>query len=160
MTNTVAQFKKDLEIKGFSDRTVDAYVRLVRMYRDHLDGPIDPDAAGEQVKDFFHYLLRTKNASRSYVAQTYGALKYYYTVTLGLEWDVDRIPRVRKAHRLPEILSGEEVRRLLAVTKNIKHKAMLMVTYSAGLRVSETAALKLADIDSDRMTIRVDQGKG
>jgi integrase/recombinase XerD len=160
MTNTVAQFKKDLEIKGFSDRTVDAYVRLVRLYRDHLDRPIDPDAAGKQVKDFFHYMLHEKNASRSYVRQTYGALKYYYTVTLGLEWDVDRIPRVRKTHRLPEILSGEEVRRLLSVTKNIKHKAMLMVTYSAGLRVSETAALKLADIDSDRMTIRVDQGKG
>jgi site-specific recombinase XerD len=63
-------------------------------------------------------------------------------------------------HKLPEILNPEEIRRLLAVTKNIKHKATLMVTYSAGLRVSETAALKLTDIDSDRMTIRVDQGKG
>ncbi len=160
MTNTIGQFKKDLEIKGFSDRTVDSYLRHVRTYRDYLDRPIDSNDAGEQVKDYFHYLLHTKNASRSYVRQSYGALKYYYTVTLGLRWDVDRIPRVRQVHKLPEIVNHEEMRRLLAVTKNIKHKAMLMLTYSAGLRVSETAALKLADIDSQRMTIRVDQGKG
>ena len=128
MTNTVAQFTKDLEIKGFSDKTVDAYVRLVRMYRDHLDCPIDPDAAGKQVKDFFHYMLHKKSASRSYVRQTYGALKYYYTVTLGLEWDINRIPRVRQVRNLPEILNGEEIRRLFSVTKNIKHKTMLMVT--------------------------------
>ena len=160
MTNTITRFKKDLEIKGFSDRTVDSSLRHVRTYREHLDRPIDPNAAGVQVKDYFHYLLHTKNASRSYVRQSYGALKYYYTVTLGLGWDVNRIPRVRQVHKLPEILNREEIKRLLAVTKNIKHKAMLMVTYSAGLRVSETAALKLADIDSERMTIRVDQGKG
>lgn len=160
MTDTITRFKKDLEIKGFSDRTIDSYLRHVRTYRDHLESPIDPNAAGEQVKDYFHYLLQTKNASRSYVRQSYSALKYYYTVTLGLGWDVNRIPRVRQVHKLPEILNREEIKRLLAVTKNIKHKAMLMVTYSAGLRVSETAALKLTDIDSERMTIRVDQGKG
>ena len=159
MTNTINRFKKDLEIKGFSERTVDSYLRHVRGYRDHLDRPIDSNAAGEQVKDYFHYLLHTKKASRSYVRQSYSALKYYYTVTLGFEWDMEKIPRVRQVHKLPEILNGEEIKRLLAVTKNIKHKTMLMVTYSAGLRVSETAALKVANIDSERMTIKVDQGK-
>jgi site-specific recombinase XerD len=160
MTNTITRFKKDLEIKGFSNRTIDSYLRHVRTYRHHLDRPIDPSTSAVQVKDYFHYLLHTKNASRSYVRQSYSALKYYYTVTLGLGWDVSRIPRVRRVHKLPEILNSEEIKRLLAVTKNIKHKAMLMVTYSAGLRVSETSALKLADIDSEQMTIRVDQGKG
>ncbi|MBW8036315.1 MAG: tyrosine-type recombinase/integrase [Planctomycetes bacterium] len=160
MPNTIAQYKKDLEIKGFSERTNDSYLRHVRSYRDHLDRPIDSTAAGEQVKDYFHYLLQTKKVSRSYVHQSYSALKYYYTVTLGLEWDMEKIPRVRHVSKLPEILNSEEIKRLLDVTKNIKHKTMLMVTYSAGLRVSETAALKVADIDSERMTIRVDQGKG
>ena len=159
MTNTITQYKKDLEIKGFSDRTVDSYLRHVRSYQDHLNRPIDPNP-GEQVKDYFHYLLQTKGASRSYVHQSYSALKYFYTVTLGRGWDMEKIPRVRRVHKLPEILNHEEIRRLLAVTKNIKHKSMLMVTYSAGLRVSEAVALKLADIDSERMTIRVDQGKG
>ena len=159
MTNTITQYKKDLEIKGFSDRTIDSYLRHVRSYRDHLDRPIDPNA-DVQVKDYFHYLLQTKEASRSYVHQSYSALKYYYTVTLGCGWDMEKIPRVRRIHTLPEILNHEEIRALLAVTKNIKHKSMLMVTYSAGLRVSEAVALKLADIDSERMTLRVDQGKG
>ena len=159
MTNTIARYKKDLEIRGFSDRTIDSYLRHVRNYRDHLGGPVD-QKAGQQVKDYFHYLLHTKGASRSYVHQSYGALKYFYTVTLGLDWDMAKIPRVRQEHKLPEILNREEIRRLFVATKNIKHKSMLMVTYSAGLRVSETVALKLADIDSERMTIRVDKGKG
>ena len=137
MPNTIAQYKKDLEIKGFSERTNDSYLRHVRSYRDH---PIDSTAAGEQVKDYFHCLLQTKKVSRSYVHQSYSALKYYYTVTLGLEWDMKKIPRVRPVHKLPEILNSREIKRLLAATKNIKHKTMLMVTYSAGLRVSETAA--------------------
>ena len=159
MTNTITQYKKDLEIRGLSDRTIDSYLRHVRSFRNHLDDSIDLNT-GNQVKDYFHYLLHTKGASRAYVHQSYGALKYCYTVTLGSRWDMERIPRVRQAHKFPEILNGEEIKRLLVVTKNIKHKTMLMVTYSAGLRVSETVALKLSDIDSERMTIRVDQGKG
>ena len=158
MSDKLHQFQKDMEIKGFSERTIDCYLRHVRSYREYLKGPIDRHDH-TQIKDYFHYLLHTKNASRSSVHQIYGALKYFYTVTLGLEWDMEKIPRVKRIVKLPDILNHDEIRKLLAVTKNIKHKAILMVTYSAGLRVSETASLKIHDIDSQRMTIKV-TGKG
>ena len=147
-----------MEIKGFSERTIDCYLRHVRSYREYLKGPIGRHDH-TQIKDYFYYLLHTKNTSRSLVHQIYGALKYFYTVTLGLGWDMEKIPRVKRISKLPDILSREEIGKLLAVTKNIKHKAILMITYSAGLRVSEAACLKIKDIDSQRMTIKV-AGKG
>jgi integrase/recombinase XerD len=158
MSDKLHQFQKDMEIKGFSERTIDCYLRHVRSYREYLKGPIDGHDH-TQIKDYFYYLLHTKNASRSSVHQIYGALKYFYTVTLGFEWDMEKIPRVKRIVKLPDILNHDEIRKLLAVTKNIKHKAILMVTYSAGLRVSEAACLKIHDIDSQRMTIKV-TGKG
>ena len=159
MTDTISQFKKDMEMKGFSERTIDSYLRHVRSYLKYFHGSIDPKNP-RQIRDYFHYLLHAQQVSRSTMHQSYSALKYYYTVTLGLEWDIEKIPRVRRVQTLPNIMSREEINQLLSVTKNIKHKAILMVTYSAGLRVSETAALKPHDIDAQRMVIKVDQGKG
>ena len=159
MNDTANQFKKDLEIRAFSPKTVDSYLRHVRDYREYHKYRIDLKGTA-QIKEYLHYLVATRKVSRSYMHQSYGALKYFYTVTLGLDWDIQKIPRVKRAKTLPEILSREQIERLVSVTKNIKHKAILMVTYSAGLRVSEAAALKVRDIDSDRMTIRVDEGKG
>lgn len=158
--NTSNQFEKDLEIRAFSPRTIDTYLRHVRDYRQYHNYRIDLQEPNAQIKDYFHYLLHTRKVSRSYMHQCYGALKYFYTVTLELDWDIKKIPRVKQVKSLPEILSREEIERLLGVTKNIKHKAMLMVTYSAGLRLSDTVGLKVSDIDSDRMTIRVEEGKG
>lgn len=158
MTATLHQFQKDMEIKGFSERTIDSYLRHVRSYQQFLNGRIDPHDR-IQIKDYIHHMLHRQQVSRSYMNQSYSALKFYYTVTLGLEWDMTQIPRVKRIKKLPDILSCDEIRKLLAVTENIKHKAILMVTYSAGLRVSEAACLKASDIDSKRMTIKV-AGKG
>ena len=160
MTDTTQQqFQKDLEIKGFSPRTVDSYLRHVRDYRRYHEGCIETLEI-TQIKEYFHYLVHTRKVSRSTMNQSYGALKYFYTVTLGRDWDTVKIPRVKRVYKLPDILSQEEIQRLLTVTKKIKHKAILMVTYSAGLRVSEAAHLTVYDIDSERMTIKVDEGKG
>ncbi|MCA1674548.1 MAG: tyrosine-type recombinase/integrase, partial [Actinobacteria bacterium] len=87
-------------------------------------------------------------------------LRFFYRITLGQNETEFCLPRPRVPQRLPEILSREEIERLFAVTTNLKHRVLLMTTYSAGLRVSEVARLKVSDIDSQRMTLRVDQGKG
>src|ERR1700730_17842035 len=88
------------------------------------------------------------------------ALRFFYGVTLGRSAMVDRIPYARKRRQLPVILSADEVTRFLAAVPNRKHRTALMTAYAAGLRVSEVVRLKIADIDSDRMLIRVEQGKG
>ena len=91
--------------------------------------------------------------------QAYSALKFFYTTTLGKTWNGGQIPRCRNGRRLPEILGKDEVRSLFVATRNLKHLAILMTIYSGGLRVNEAAHLKVSDIDSERMTIRV-RGKG
>jgi site-specific recombinase XerD len=93
---------------------------------------------------------------RFYVA----GLKFLYRTTLKREWPVEKIKHPRAKSKLPVVLDLSEVESLFSVTKNLKHKAMLMITYSSGLRVSETARLRLTDIDSKRMTVRISQGKG
>jgi len=76
------------------------------------------------------------------------------------DWNVAKIPRRKTWKKLPIVLDGSEIKQLFAVTTNLKHWTLLMITYSAGLRVSETAHLKVSDIDSKRMQLRVAQGKG
>jgi site-specific recombinase XerD len=87
-------------------------------------------------------------------------LRFFYSVTLGEDKSRAPIPEVKNHRRLPNILSGNELEKLFAVVKNIKHRAVLMTAYGGGLRASELVHLKVTDIHSDRMMIRVEQGKG
>ena len=159
MENLQQQFEKDLLIKGFSPRTIGTYRRCIQTYLRFYDHKINPES-GKEVKEFLHYLLQKRRVSRAYMHQYYSALKYFYTITLGRDWEIMRIPRIKREKKLPDILDRQEIKTLIDVTTNIKHKALLMVTYSAGLRVSETASLKNQDIDSKRMSIKVRGGKG
>jgi len=105
-------------------------------------------------------MLNERKLSWSTCDTYVAALQFFYGVTLGRTSLRLAIPPRKSEKRLPEILSAEEIQRLLAVTANVKHRTLLMATYAAGLRVSEVARLKPTDIDSQRMMIRVDQGKG
>ena len=96
----------------------------------------------------------------SYYNQTRCALRFFYRVTLGRDDVPASIVPARQPHTLPVVLSGDEVARLFAAIGNLKHRAILMTTYAAGLRVSEVARLRVEDIDSQRMVIHVRQGKG
>jgi site-specific recombinase XerD len=101
-----------------------------------------------------------RNLSRSWQNQFISALKIFYCGVLKREWKVMDIPRPRKRRKLPVVLSKEEVKRLMDVTVNLKHRALLTVIYSAGLRLGEARSLKPGDIDSGRMLICVRQAKG
>jgi integrase/recombinase XerD len=87
-------------------------------------------------------------------------LKFFFGTTLGRSWDIIQIPRNKKIHKLPVVLSQEEIKKLLAVTINLKFKSMFMIAYSAGLRLNEITHLKVSDIDSGQMQILVREGKG
>ncbi len=98
--------------------------------------------------------------SASSINQHYSALKFLYEITLGLAWETTQIPRTKRPKKLPIILSMEEVRQVLACVRTLKHRSVLTTIYSGGLRLQEALALRVADIDSERMLIRVRQGKG
>ena len=150
---------KDMQLRGFSPNTQYRYLMNLKSFETHFGKPAQ-QMGQDELRDFLHYLIREKKVSSSYVNSVYSALKFFFATTLGRSWDMSEIPRVKKARKLPVALSKEEINRLLAVTTNIKFQTMFMLAYSAGLRVSEIARLKIADIDSENMQIFVRQGKG
>jgi site-specific recombinase XerD len=114
----------------------------------------------EEIRKYLYHLIKIKKVSQSSINQAYSAMKFFYTTTLEREWNDVRIPRVKNGKRLPIVLSMEEVTRLLGCIDNIKHLAILTTIYSGGLRIGEATRLKASDVDSERMTIRVEAGKG
>lgn len=150
---------QQLELKGYSQSTIHSYIssliRLTKYYN------TSPDLLSiEQIRDFIHYIITEKKLSKSWVNQTVSALKILFCDVLKREWNPLDIPRSRREKKLPQVLSREEVSKIISVTKNLKHKALLMLTYSSGLRLSEVCSLKPGDIDSQRMLVRIVQAKG
>ncbi|MBI5969382.1 MAG: site-specific integrase [Deltaproteobacteria bacterium] len=153
------QMKMDLELKNYSPRTRSCYLTWVRSFALHFRR--SPEELGDpEIREYLHHLIQAKKASQSGISQAYSALKFFYETTLKRDWNGFRIPRVQTGKRLPVVLSEQEIQDIFSATRNLKHRALLMTIYSAGLRVSEVVHLKVSDIDSQRMTIRVQQGKG
>jgi integrase/recombinase XerD len=149
----------DLQLSGIKPKTQKDYLREVDNLAKYFNR--SPAELGEEeLKEYMLYLMKERHLSggtfRFYVA----ALKFLYRTTLKREWVVEKIKCPKRKRKLPVILDLSEVESLFSVTKNLKHKAMLMITYSSGLRVSEAARLKITDIDSKRMTVRISEGKG
>ena len=113
-----------------------------------------------ELKEYLLYLKKERPISDGTFQVYVAGLKFLYRTTLKREWPVEKIKYPKRRRKLPIVLNLSEVESLFSVTKNLKHKAILMITYSSGLRVSETARLKMTDIDSKRMTVRIRQGKG
>ncbi|MEX2465848.1 MAG: tyrosine-type recombinase/integrase, partial [Gemmatimonadota bacterium] len=151
-----------LTLRGYSARTCKVYLGQLRRFLQWCgDGqpeiPDDPAAAGQA---YIVELVRRRRISKSYQNQLVSALRFMCESVLGMPALALRIPRPRKERRLPAVLSPEEVARMLARTRNPKHRALLMLVYSAGLRVGEVVRLRTADLDVDRGLVRVRQGKG
>jgi site-specific recombinase XerD len=149
----------DLQLSGATQRTQETYLREAGNLAKYFNR--SPAELGEdELKEYMLYLMKERHLSagtfRFYVA----ALKFLYRTTLKREWAVEKIRYPRAQRKLPVVLDLSEVESLFAVTPNLKHKVILMITYSSGLRASETAHLKITDIDSKRMMVRISQGKG
>ncbi len=153
------QMLVDLQLRGATPRTQKTYLREVSNFAKYFNRSPKELGRGE-LKEYMLYLMKERHLSdgtfRFYVA----ALKFLYRTTLKREWVVEKIKCPKRKRKLPVVLDISEVESLFSVTTNLKHKAILMITYSSGLRVSETARLKMTDIDSKRMMVRVRQGKG
>ncbi len=159
MSEHLSKFKMDLELKGYSPRTVDTYTIWVNFFINSCDLPPD-QITDDHVRDFLHHAITVKKLSRSYVNSNYSALRFFFETTLNRPWNMKHIPRVKCPSKLPIALSPDQVQRIIKSTNNLKHKTMLVTCYSAGLRVGELMNLKPTDIFSDSMQIRVRSGKG
>lgn len=153
------QMDQAMVLRGLSVRTRQSYIAAVAgLARYYHRSPDSLDAAA--VQRYLLHLIQERHLSWSTCNLTSHALRFFYHVSLHRPEVAFEIPRQRVPQKLPEILSREEVARLFDATVNIKHRTLLMTTYAAGLRVSEVVALKPGDIDRQRMTLRVEQGKG
>ncbi len=147
-----------MELKNYSTRTIQLYLYHMKKYVAYYGK--SPDRLGkEEIEKYLHYLYE-QNVSRSAMTQAYSAIKFFYTVCLERTWELDKILRPKSNKKLPVVLSPQEVRNILQQVNNPKYKAVLMIVYSGGLRLSEALNLKLKDIDGNRMEIRVVQAKG
>ena len=153
------QMQRDMVLRNLSPKTQYLYHNAARGLESHFNKP--PDLLNEDdVKSFLVSIVRDRKLSQSSLKISYSALRFLYETTLKKGWVIDKIPYPKTVKALPHVLDKSEVRKIIEATVNLRQKAMLMVTYSAGLRARETARLKITDIDSKRMMIRVDQGKG
>lgn len=159
MTAMRKKMIKEMTLRRLSANTQRAYLDsvsgLARYYNQ------SPEKMNKQmIQDYLFHLLQERKLAWSSCNVIVNGLRFFYTKVLGIDSETLSIPPQKKVKQLPEVLSTEELQCLLGAVSNQKHRTLLMSTYAAGLRVSEVVNLKLEDIDSKRMMIRVQQGKG
>ncbi len=148
-----------MRIRNYSERTIKSYVSsLVGLSKFYNCAPTK--LTKEQVKDYAYHLLQTKKVSPSTINQLISAWKILQVDILNKDWEKIKIKRARRAKTLPQVLSQKEAIALVGALSNIKHRAILSLTYATGVRRDELLHLRLSDIDTERKVIRVVKGKG
>ncbi|HKI31544.1 MAG TPA: site-specific integrase [Gemmataceae bacterium] len=159
MTPLRRRLREDMQMRNLSPNTQRAYLRAVAAFALHYKK--SPDRLSmEDVRAYLVHLVNQRHVAPSTFNQVRCALRFFYRTILGRPWALDRIVCQKEPKRLPVVLSPEEVKQLFAAARRLKTRAILMTLYAAGLRLAELVALKVSDIDSRRMAIRVCQGKG
>jgi len=151
--------KEQLKLKGYSSKTVKSYLGHIRRLIEY-QGKDLKDLTNIEIKAYLLFLIDDCNHSHSYVNQAISAINFYYRNVYRNDEALQFVSRPKKVKQLPSVLNQSEVMKILNAVSNEKHKAILYLVYSSGLRVGEVVRLKVKDIDSERMLIHVRQGKG
>lgn len=161
MNNYLKKIELYFELKGTPEATQETYFRKMRAFLIYLNnqGRSFKDLNENDIQQYILYLKRDKNLSPSTINSYISAIKFFYTYVLQKEWDPKKIPRMKRITSFPVVPPKEDVLTLINGTVNLKHKAILMLVYGSGLRVSEVAKLKINDICSKTMRIRIDHAK-
>jgi integrase/recombinase XerD len=159
MTELRKRFIEDLQLKGYSVRTQDMYVRAVRQLSQHYKKT--PDLiTDEELRDYFLYNLNVRKWSRTASTISLCGIKFFYEQTLQRDWTTLRFIRPAKEKKLPVVLTIDEVRKILKNVHMDRHRICLMTVYSCGLRLLEGTHLKISDIDSGRKIVHIKNAKG
>lgn len=155
----IREYETLLKLQTYSPKTRKTYTNCITAYYQYLNKDLG-SVTDEEVIQYLYYLIDRRTVSRSYFNQSISAIKFLYRYLYRNPKIVDQIARPRREFKLPVVLSRQEVLQLFSVTTNPKHRILLMLTYSAGLRVSEIVRLKKEDVDGERGMIRVIDAKG
>lgn len=159
MTPLRQRMLEDMRLRNLSAETQRSYIHYIAGFATHFN--LSPDKLGlDDIRAYQLFLVEQRQLSPESINCFLSAAHFLYTVTLDMPWSKAQFPRMKTPQRLPEVLSCEEVAALFNHIHILKHRAVLMLCYGSGLRISEAVRLKAAHIDSHRMLIRVDQGKG
>ena len=159
MTQLRRQMLEELERRNYSASTVRCYIRTVENFAQYFKSR--PDRLGpEQIHQYQAHLFRDRKLAPNTVAQRVAALRFFYIKTLGREWNLDRAPYPKRPRRLPNILSSQQVARLINAADSTFHRMIVMTLYATGVRRLELTRLEIPDIDSERMVVHVRNGKG
>ena len=160
MTPLRQRMTEDMQVRNLALNTQTSYLQQVSLFARHFHR--SPEELGpEEIRAYQVHLTNEKKLAPGSILIAVAALRFLYKVSLKREWPFDEIiPAPKKPQKLPVVLSPEEVLHFLECVGSMKHRAILTTCYAAGLRISEAVRLKPNDVDSQRMVIRVEQGKG
>ena len=159
MTPLRQRMLEDMQQRNFSEETQRSYIHYIADYARHFK--ISPDnLAPEAIREYQLFLTNDRKMSAQSVNCFTAAAKFLYQTTLEMPWSQSHFVRSRVSQTLPVVLSAAEVALFFNAVGILKHRAVLMTCYGAGLRIAEAVSLHVGDIDSSRMVIRVQQGKG
>jgi len=153
------RMEREMRVRNLSPRTIEAYLAAVRGLARHY-GRAPDQLSDEEIQRYLLYVREERRLSASTCIQIRYGLRFFYSVTLRREQASLAVPMMRAPQALPEILSREEVARILGAAPTLRGRLLLMLTYGGGLRVSEVVRLRHEDLDRERGLIRIEQGKG
>lgn len=150
---------EELKLRGLADNTIKSYVQTIAKYAEYFERSPD-QLSREDLRRYLLYLQTEQNVAQNTYNQKIAALRFFYKDVLKRAWMVEGLCFGKRVKKLPTVLSRDETERFFDALLSLKHRAILMTAYDAGLRVSEVVALKASDIDSGRMVLIVRGGKG
>jgi integrase/recombinase XerD len=157
--NLIKKMEDEIKLRGYSFKTKKSYISQIKRFSNFINKNLD-EITAEDIRRYTLFLLENQKVSNSYTNQSISSIKFLCNEVLKQNKIINLMARPKKENKLPNVLSFKEVTKILSALKNEKHKTILFLIYSAGLRVGEVVRLKAQDIDSERMLIHVVQGKG
>ena len=159
MTHLRKMMLEELQRRNYAETTIGSYIRIVEDFSRRFQRP--PDRLGPQhIREYQSELFRKRKLAASTVTVYLAALRFFYTKTLKKSWSAAETPYPKRAEHIPSILSQQEVARLIDAADNSFHRTLLMTLYATGVRRAELTHLKISDVDSQRMVIHIQGGKG
>ncbi len=156
----IDKYTKILQLKNYSPKTEQAYLHHLNIFLDYISKLKISSVDSNVLLNYFNYLKQTREFSYSAMKQSLASVRFLFLDVLKKEIDFDFFVKIKKPNSLPNILTIEEVRKILSSITNLKHRAIISTIYSCGLRISEAVNLKINDIDSSAMTVKIVNAKG
>lgn len=152
--------RNEMRLRNYSHKTIKSYLSCLRSFVKYFYPKHPRDISNDEIKKYLIYLIEEKKWQASTINQMFNALRFLYVELYKTPFIIESVPRPKKEKKLPDVLSQEDVLKIFSCVENLKHKTILMLIYSAGLRVGEAVRLKVTDIDSKRKLIHIRSAKG